>query len=172
MSRLGAKQAGRQTPQLRLRCRHVQRQLNCAFAVAIVQTIVRLQSSKLAGNVVPRGRDCFPNVCLVFVLRVPIPVHALKARLRYRSSIRSICRQRRTAPLSPPPSPAHTGDRMPEGDLRRRTCDEPTMFLATSCSLLFVSDVLVAGQSNEPPPDPVTAHGPVMPRNQEAPAFP
>ena len=29
-------------------------------------------------------------------------------------------------------------------------------FFATSCSLLFVSDVFVAGQSNQPPPDPVT----------------
>ena len=29
-------------------------------------------------------------------------------------------------------------------------------FLATSCSLLFVCDVFVAGQSNQPPPDPVT----------------
>jgi len=29
-------------------------------------------------------------------------------------------------------------------------------FFATSCSLLFVCDVFVAGQSNQPPPDPVT----------------
>ena len=29
-------------------------------------------------------------------------------------------------------------------------------FLATSCSLLFVSDVFAAEQSNQPPPDPVT----------------
>jgi hypothetical protein len=82
---------GRQAPQLRLRRRHVQRQLNCAFAVAIVQTIVRLQSSKLAGNVVPGDLECFPT-CVSFSSFVYlIPVHPLKAHAGRRATASEAC---------------------------------------------------------------------------------